>query len=494
MDAPKTRIDSQSVCSFINNFPSILRLHERSREQLAAFLLVVVAICAATTLHAQCPPLTGKPQTPGAEHNSSLGTPEFFDEPSFTVSAVTDTTNLGGHASGMAPPRATDALAQNVVSLGKQNAAAPASSTSTSAQERSLRDAVIAHPTDFEANRRLGQFLADSGKPAEAIPYLKRAHESNPADYETGYTLARALAGIGEYDSARATVSSLLAKEPNPPPQRKSAQSAELHHLLAELNEKLGHSLDAVREYQRAAELDPTEPNLFDWGAELLLHHASEPAIEVFAKGNHLFPDSSRMLVGSGVAWYSLGSYDHAAARLCEAADLNPKDPGPYPFLSKTLLADPANSQGILDRLARFVRLQPDNALGNYYYAVGLWTQGQASHDRDKFNQIESLLQKAVHLDPKLGAAYLQLGIIYAERGDSPKAIASYEEAVAATPEVPDAHYRLAQAYRQSGDAAKARQELQIFQRLSKQSEEEDERERRELQQFVFTRQADPPK
>jgi tetratricopeptide (TPR) repeat protein len=140
------------------------------------------------------------------------------------------------------------------------------------------------------------------------------------------------------------------------------------------------------------------------------------------------------------------------------------------------------------------VRLQPNNALGNYYYAVGLWKQGLASHDRGKLNQIEVLLQNAVHLDPKLGAAYLQLGIIYAERGDSPKAISSYEEAVAATPEVPDAHYRLAQAYRQSGDAAKAQQELQIFQRLSKQSAEEDERERREVQQFVFTRQPEAPR
>jgi tetratricopeptide (TPR) repeat protein len=489
MDASKTRIDSQSVSSFINNFFPMFRFAERGRRQLAPFLLFVVAISSARTLHGQCPPLTAKPQTQVAEHNSSLGTPEFFDEPSFTVSAVTDTTNLGGHASGIAPPRATDALAKNVLTLGKQNAAAPASSTSVSAEEKSLRDAAVNHPTNFDANRNVGQFLADSGKPAEAIPYLQRAHESNPADYDTGYTLARALAGIGEYDSARATASSLLAKEPNPTPKRKSAQSAELHHLLGELNENLGHSLDAVREYQRAAELDPTELNLFDWGAELLLHHASEPAIEVFAKGSHLFPNSSRMLVGSGVAWYSLGSYAHAAARLCEAADLSPKDPGPYPFLSKTLLADPANSQGILDRLARFVRLQPDNALGNYYYAVGLWKQGQASHHRDKLNQIEILLQNAVRLDPKLGAAYLQLGIIYAERGDSPKAISSYEEAVAATPELPDAHYRLAQAYRQSGDAAKAQQELQIFQRLSKQSKEEDERERRELQQFVFTRQ-----
>ena len=60
--------------------------------------------------------------------------------------------------------------------------------------------------------------------------------------------------------------------------------------------------LAAVREYQRAVELDANEPNLFDWGAELLVHRAVEPAIEVFTKGNRLYPQSSRMLLGLAAA------------------------------------------------------------------------------------------------------------------------------------------------------------------------------------------------
>jgi hypothetical protein len=53
---------------------------------------------------------------------------------------------------------------------------------------------------------------------------------------------------------------------------------------------KLGNPLEAVREYQRAAELDASEQYLFDWGTELLTHRALEPAAEVFTKGNRLFP------------------------------------------------------------------------------------------------------------------------------------------------------------------------------------------------------------
>jgi hypothetical protein len=70
-------------------------------------------------------------------------------------------------------------------------------------------------------------------------------------------------------------------------------------------------ALEAVREYQRAAELDATEPNLFNWGAELLMHRAAEPATEVFAKGHRLFPRSTRMLLGLAAAWYARGDYEH---------------------------------------------------------------------------------------------------------------------------------------------------------------------------------------
>jgi hypothetical protein len=51
-------------------------------------------------------------------------------------------------------------------------------------------------------------------------------------------------------------------------------RNATWHHALADLEEKQGDSLAAVKEYQRAAELSPSEINLFDWGAELLLHRA----------------------------------------------------------------------------------------------------------------------------------------------------------------------------------------------------------------------------
>jgi tetratricopeptide (TPR) repeat protein len=258
---------------------------------------------------------------------------------------------------------------------------------------------------------------------------------------------------------------------------------AAAHHLLAEADEKTGNSLDAVREYQRAAELQPSESNLFDWGAELLMHRGFQPATEVFSKGHGLFPQSARMLSGLGVAWYARGSYDLAFQRLCEASDLKPDDPEPYLFLGKMQSVETAQPECVAERLARFARLQPDNALANYYYAVSLWKQ------RENQAQMESLLVKTVRLDPQLGTGYLQLGIVYSARGDLSAAILAYQKAIEVDPGLEGAHYRLAQVYERRGEKLKAQKELDLYQQVSKKKEADVERERREIREFVYTLQ-----
>jgi tetratricopeptide (TPR) repeat protein len=99
---------------------------------------------------------------------------------------------------------------------------------------------------------------------------------------------------------------------------------------------------------------------------------------------------------------------------------------------------------------------------------------------------VQSLLVKAVRLEPNLGAAYLQLGIFYAGQKDLPNAISAYQKAIAVSPQLEEAHYRLAQAYRLTGEEVKAQHEFEVHARLSKESTEERERERRDIQQFVF--------
>jgi len=171
---------------------------------------------------------------------------------------------------------------------------------------------------------------------------------------------------------------------------------------------------------------------------------------------------------------------------------LNPRDTTPYDFLGKIANVDVPSAQ-VAERLKRFANLEPDNAAANYYYAVVLLKQRSGADDVQTTAQAESLLKKAVRLDPTLASAYLQLGMVDSERNQTAEAIAAYTQATAADPKLEAAHYRLSLAYRHLGEKEKADHELKLYEDLSKQSANQAERERRELQQFVYTlRDRDP--
>jgi tetratricopeptide (TPR) repeat protein len=457
------------------------------RAEMSGYGKASFGPCALGSMEAKTVDLTLEPATDPSHQNGSPGTsgaekPQFYDEPEFTVAGVTEAMNPGGHGSDTIL-RNTETLAKETVSLAPINSRPPSSGA---AEEASLRKLAEREPGNFDANHRLGTLLVEAGKPGEALPYLEQAAQLNPSNYENSYELALAHAAAGHYERARADARTLLAGQEKVGQRGTQKQQAELHQLLGDVYEKLGNPLEAVREYQRAADLDPSEPNLFDWGADLLLHRAFEPAIEVFTKGNRLFPRSVRMLVGLGVAWYARGAYDQAAQRLCEASDLNPDNPMPYLFMGKMESVETTQSPCMVEKLARFATLQPENALANYYYALSL-SRRDSAQDVSGLAQAQSLLEKAVRLDPKLGAAYLQLGILDSNRSAFPEAIAAYQKAITANPGLEQAHYRLAQAYNRTGESAKAQAELQVYEQLSKKTSEEVEHERHEIQQFVYT-------
>ena len=150
------------------------------------------------------------------------------------------------------------------------------------------------------------------------------------------------------------------------------------------------------------------------------------------------------MLVALGVAQYAQGADDQAAQDLVKASDLAPDNPTPYLFLGKMQIVQGAPLEGAVEALARFAQLHPDNALANYYYAVGLWKRELANPAASAVDlapangrqttedpaRVEKLLLKAEQLDPKLAAAHLQLGILYSQRGDFAEAITEYRRAI----------------------------------------------------------------
>jgi tetratricopeptide (TPR) repeat protein len=354
--------------------------------------------------------------------NAASAPMEFKDEPNFTVAGVTDWSNLGLHGSDTTS-RTSEALAKETLALKS----------------------------------------GDSGK-TSASPASGR------------YDLALAYQAKGNFAQARAQVQKVLAV----------ADDAEGHRLLGDLDERLDDPLEAVHEYEQAVRMDPSEQNYFEWGSELLLHRAAKPAVEVFTKGSSAHPQSARILAGLGAALYSIGSYDDAARRLCDASDLQPADPAAYLFLGKIEKVTSAPLPCSEEKLARFVRDQPGNALAHYYYAISLWKHNKGSENSATAQRTEALLEKAVSIDPRLDEAYLQLGVLHFTQGDFQPAIRAYKRALEINPNLGEAHYRLGLAYQRISEKTKAQEEFHTYKRVQETEAAETERQRRELRQFLI--------
>ena len=361
-------------------------------------------------------------------------------------------------------------------------AASLSHSGNTEQASEQFRKALELEPRDYTANHNLGEFYIQSGKIEAARPLLERAQRINPSSYDNGFDLAMADFLTGRLADARQLVQTMLQKK----------NTGELHNLLAQIDEKDGKFVAAANEFEIAAHMDASEDNLFDWGSELLLHRTYEPAIEVFRQATLRYPDSPRLQIGLGMALYSRGLYEEAVKALLRAADLNPADPRCYLFLSKAYDSSPNQAADVIQRFQRYLDLQPGNALAQYYYAMSLWKGKRAEGSNLDLQAVESLLKKSIALDGALPEAHVQLGNLYADQHQYEKSIPEYERALELNPNLPDAHYRLGTDYVHVGQKDRAQGEFDVYQKLRAQHMAEVDKERAEVQQFVYASKASP--
>jgi tetratricopeptide (TPR) repeat protein len=216
----------------------------------------------------------------------------------------------------------------------------------------------------------------------------------------------------------------------------------------------------------------------------------TRPPLTIFRQGTERYPKSPRMFIGLGLAYYSRGIYDKAIDALIAAADLNPADPRAYVFLSKAYNSSPLQADEVIQRFRRYAELQPGNALAQYYYAVSLWKGKRVSDPGTDMSSVESLLEKAIALDDSLAQAHVQLGNFYADQHNYDKSIPQYVRALELDQNLSDAHYRLGTDYVHVGQKDNAQKEFAIYQKLRAEHLAEVEKERAEVQQFVYSEKA----
>ena len=342
--------------------------------------------------------------------------------------------------------------------------------------EVQFKKAAELDPKSYDTNHNLGEAYIRSGQLAKAVPFMEQAQRIQHASYDNGYDLALAYLLTSRFADAHKLIEGLL----------KLKDTAELHNLLGEVDEREGNFVPATNEFQSAAHADPSESNLFDWASELLLHRTLDPSVDVFQKASERYPKSARLAIGLGMALYARGNYDDAVKSLLRGADLNPSDPDCYLFLSKAYSSSPGQAEDVIARFRRFAELHPENARAHYYYAMSLWKGKRAEDAGLDLHQIETLLRKSVALDPKSAEAHLQLGNLYADQSKFEESIPEYETARKLDPDLADIRYRLGQAYVRTGKKDLAQKEFSIYQKLREQHLADLDKQRAEIQQFVY--------
>jgi len=327
--------------------------------------------------------------------------------------------------------------------------------------------AVEQEPGSFQRVGALGEYYLRQEKWRESVSWLSKANALSGGDASIGYDLSFAFMQAGELENAKRQIEQMMSR----------SDSGRLHNLLGEIADRRADYLEAAKEYHRAAELDPSESNIFDLATFLLQHKKYvgfvDESIKFFRYGVAQYPRSSQMMVGLGVALYASEKYDEAVRVLCAAVDLDPTDRRPVEFLGRARKVSPELAVEVDKRLQDLAERYPDNAATTYYYAFSLWQRGGGEEGKN-LSQIEELLHRAETRAPGWYEPHYQLGVLYESEKRYPDAIREMREAAKIEPEFAPAHFRLAILYGRTGDKAKAALESAAVQRIKNQDRKDD--------------------
>ncbi len=170
--------------------------------------------------------------------------------------------------------------------------------------------------------------------------------------------------------------------------------------MLARLEEESGQYVEAVQNYQRAVELEPTnEQYYFDLGMEYLSHFTFGPALDVFRVGTQKFPSSSRQFLGLAFSHYAVREYPDAADAFTKALEIEPDSPAVLKAWNTVLsFLAPNDWEALLPRLDRLQTANPQNADLAFCYGAALFRSEFAKGPKAALERSQSLLEKSVKL------------------------------------------------------------------------------------------------
>ena len=308
----------------------------------------------------------------------------------------------------MSQPLSFDPRVRKLLSKGIKHQQAGGSGRRKGAIGSSLKT----DPLCPQALHLMGLLALQAGKYQEAIRLLEQSLALNPDDRDTLNSLAEAYIGQRQIQPARQCYQRLAELFPD---------SAEIHHRLGKMQERLGEWEAALESYRRALALRADLPDLHGSLANLQYKQgAYGEAVESCRRALALDPNQPEILTQLGNALADLGKYGAAVEAHRRALALKP-DSAPallglgYFFERKGDLAS------AIDTYRTAIKFDPESSAAHLQLGSAQVLQGN-------LEVAAECLERVLQLAPDSAEARAFLGLIHLKQGNFRQGLSEYED------------------------------------------------------------------
>jgi tetratricopeptide (TPR) repeat protein len=280
-----------------------------------------------------------------------------------------------------------------------------------------------------------------------ALADVDRFLEEHPEEAYGYETRASARRGLGELDSALAAIDEAVRRDP---------KNGRFHFFRAGLLSELDRPEEAFGEYEAAlaqdCELADDLRNVAivrqKWLGGSIARKRGDyrEAIDQYGTALDILEQSddfeesahrlARLYRDRGIAWHSLGEYQHALRDLDEVVRLKPEDENSLYFRAELLLlCDRTEEASATYESAQEIDPEPEEGWDEKTIAHRNWLAGAIALKQGDLREAIEQFDAALEADPTIARVYNDRGEAWYQMGEYERALSDFDKAVTLAPE-----------------------------------------------------------
>jgi len=313
-------------------------------------------------------------------------------------------------------------------------------------ESREILVTLLASDPDLpEAHYNLGVVKAKERNFREAVAEFRACLARDPGNDLARMAIAVALHTVANDDEALPYIEEHVKRYPD---------DARGLALLGQIYRLSGRNEPAEKILRRAVALAPANADArLDLGIVLANRRTFGLAREQLEKARDLDPNSADVHLRLAEIYKDLNQVDASHRELREVQRLKlsklNEDIGATTAARANQLLESGDARGAADLYREALKSDPESARTYYNLSLALQALNDVSGEREA-------LKKSIELDGNLASARDRMGVLYLAEGQSDRAAAEFEAAIAADPQAPGPMYNLGFLYATQGrnDAA----------------------------------------